>query len=432
MRTARSFIAFFGCVLLVTGCDWFEETEVKLEGERISILSDLGKLSPTDSLKDTPVELPEATAPSSWPQAGGNVRHQKGHILLSGNFTGQLTAEAGDGNDWPSSLVAAPVASEEAIFSMDARGVVSAQSLKNFSARLWSVELANPDEMDYIGGGLAYESDTLFVTLASGTVVAMNAKTGAQRWSRSLKTPLRSAPAVVPGAVLVITVDSQLFALDATTGAIRWRHRGIQESASLLGTVIPAVDAGRVVVAYPSGEVYALSLRDGAELWSDSLIIPRRTTAIGSFTGVGGDPVIAGGIVYTVSQNGLLAANDLTSGLRIWEQPVSSHSTPWVSGEFLYVVTTARQLVCIYRRDGRIKWVNDLPKNDEAEALRGPYLINKMAVVLGSTGVYYAFDPKTGTLAGTRDFLSGRVSAAAFAGGMMFIADQSAALHAYR
>lgn len=417
---------------LLSACDWFEEKEVKLEGERIAILSDLGKLDASDSLEKTPVELPEPSAPDSWPQAGGNIRHQKGHVLLAENMAKKQTGEAGSGQNWPTSLVAAPVTSKNAVFSMDAGGTVTANALENISSTLWNVELSDEEDLEFIGGGLAYESGTLFVTLASGKVVALDASNGKKRWERALKTPLRSAPAVVPGITLVITVDSQLFALDAATGDILWRHRGIQETASLLGTVIPAVDSGRVVVAYPSGEIYALSLKEGTALWSDSLILPRRTTALGAFTGVGGDPVIADDIVYTVSQNGLLAANDLTSGLRIWEQPVPSHSTPWVSGDFLFVATTAQQVVCVYRRDGRIKWVSDLPEADDTESLSGPYLINKLVVVLGSSGEYYALDPATGKLAGTRDFVSGHISAAAFAGGMMFLSDQSATLYSYR
>lgn len=417
---------------LLSACGAFDKEEVKLEGERIAIVSDLGTLNASDSLEDVPVELPEATAPENWPQAGGNVRHQRGHIRLAENLSGRQSGESGNGHDWPTALIAAPVVSEDAVFSMDAGGAVTAHAPENIGSRLWSVELGGEEDTDFIGGGLAYDSGTLFVTLASGTVAALDAKTGRKRWSRTLKTPLRSAPAAVPGIVLVITVDSQLFALDAATGNILWRHRGIQETASLLGTVIPAVDAGRVVVAYPSGEIYALSLREGSVLWTDSLILPRRTTALGAFTGVGGDPVIADGIVYTVSRNGLLAANDLASGQRVWEQPIASHSTPFVSGDFLFVATPARQVACVYRRDGRVKWVSDLPKEGEGEALTGPYLINQLVVVPGSSGVYYALNPADGTVVGTRDFVSGRISAAAFAGGRMFLGDQSAALYSYR
>jgi len=418
-------------LLASTACDVFDKKEDKLPGERITILSDIGKLSPSTSLDGVAVELPDPTAPASWPQAGGNIRHYTGHILLPGNLSGEFTTDAGEGADWPSSLIAAPIASENMVFSMDASGTVAARSLKSPSTLVWQAPLGN-DETDAIGGGLAYESDRVFVTQASGKVVGLDANTGKTLWTRSLKTPLRSAPATVPGMVLVITVDSQLFALEAATGEIVWRHRGIQETASLLGTVIPAADSGRVVVAYSSGEIYALSLHDGEVLWTDVLILPRRTTALGSFTGVGGNPVIAGNIVYTVSLNGLLAANDLTSGLRIWEQPVASHSTPWVSGDFLFIVTTSRQILCIYRSDGRIKWVSDLPPGEEAETLSGPYIINKLVVVPASSGKYYALNPFTGELQGTRDFVSGALSPAAFAGGMMWIADQNATLHAFQ
>ncbi len=431
MRVLSLFVTLLLPAMLAA-CDMFDEKEVKLEGNRIPILSELGTLNPNSSLDATPVVLPDPGAPTEWPQSGGNVRHQKSHIQLAKSMSEEITAEAGDGYDWPSALIAAPIIADGLVYTMDASGTVAAAQAASPASRLWTIHLGEEDASDYIGGGLAYESGVLFATVASGRVVAMDAKSGNPLWSRSLKTPVRSAPAVVPGYVLVITVDSQLFVLDAKKGSILWRHRGIQETATLLGTVIPAVDSGKVVVAYPSGEIYALALRSGEVLWADSLILPRRTTALGAFTGVGGDPVIAGGMVYTVSQNGLLAANAMNSGTRVWEQPIASHNTPWVSGDFLYVVSASRQLVCLYRHDGRIKWVADLPADDDPEALVGPFLINNLAIIFGASGTYYAFNPVDGTFEGERSFISGRISPPAFAGGMMYLVDQDATLHIFR
>lgn len=259
----KRLLCLIGVMLACSACGMFDEEETKLAGDRITILSEKEKPAPSDSLDEVPVVLPDATAPQGWPQAGGNIRHYTGHVKLNSNLSRALTADAGGGEDWPSSLIAAPVATENMVFSMDSAGEVTARALDGLSPVRWRATLPVQGDHAAIGGGLAYEGGRLIVTHASGTVVALNADTGAQLWTRALKTPLRSAPAVLPGKVLVITVDSQLFCLDAETGDIEWRHRGIQETASLLGTVIPAADSGRAIVAYPSGEIYALSLKDG-------------------------------------------------------------------------------------------------------------------------------------------------------------------------
>jgi outer membrane protein assembly factor BamB len=421
------------CALpLLAACGWLgleEEGEARLEGERIAIVSDLGALVPSDSLDSVSVELPEPSVPRDWPQSGGNARHQTAHVKLSGALDKTSSASAGEGNGWEFGLIAAPVLCEGTLFSMDAQGVIAAATQSDPATTLWSKTLGEEDA-DYIGGGLACSGRTVFSTLATGMITALDAKTGAKRWNRALKTPVRSAPALAEDKVLVVTVDSQLFALDAASGEILWRHRGIQETSALLGAVVPAAQDGRVVVAYPSGEIYALELEDGKVLWTDSLILPRRTTALGAFTGVGGDPVIADGVVYTVSRNGLLAANDLATGTRIWEQPVSANASPWIAGDFLYVVTTSRHVACLYRPDGRVKWVKELPETDDSESLTGPYLINGRLVVPASEAGAYLYDPVDGAYKGTAEhFPSGRLSAAAFAGGMLYLVERDAALH---
>ena len=89
-------------------------------------------------------------------------------------------------------------------------------------------------------------------------------------------------------------------------------------------------------------------------VWADSLLLPQRTRATGTFSGVDANPVVIGNAVFGVSSNGLLAANALNKGVRIWELPVSSMHTPWVSGAFLFLLSTDDQLLCISARDGRI------------------------------------------------------------------------------
>ena len=91
-------------------------------------------------------------------------------------------------------------------------------------------------------------------------VLALDAASGAELWRRQLRAPIRAAPTVIDGKVLVPTADSQLFALDAATGEVLWQHAGLFEQAGILGGASPAAADGIVVAAYASGEVVALSL----------------------------------------------------------------------------------------------------------------------------------------------------------------------------
>ncbi len=57
---------------------------------------------------------------------------------------------------------------------------------------------------------------------------------------------------------------------------------------------------------------------------------------------------------------GRMVAIDLRSGERVWVAGNPEHRDAVARGDFLYVVTTDAQVLCIYRRDGGIKWMTPL------------------------------------------------------------------------
>ena len=217
------------------------------------------------------------------------------------------------------------------------------------------------------GGALAYADGRLFVAGGNGTVFGLDAGSGAEVWRRPIRAPIRAAPTVAEGKVLVPTADAQLYALDAGSGEVVWQHAGLFEQAGLLGGASPAVAGGIVVAAYPSGEVVALSLASGEQLWSDSVLRPRRTLAIGAIADIVGDPVIAGDRAFVAGASGEMAAFDLQRGAREWTADVTSTQTPWIAGNFLFVLTERGEVVCLVDQGGRIRWVTPLASRVDPE-----------------------------------------------------------------
>jgi outer membrane protein assembly factor BamB len=434
-----TFLSFMCATAILTGCSesslnpFGKPNQKAVEGDRVTIINIQNDLEISDSMAEVTIDVPAASKPSSWLQEGGNPSHHTDNIDLSVTLSSQDSSKSGDGNAWQGSLIAAPVVSATHIFTMDGEGVIRASTIEDISHTLWNTPISKKLNSALNGGGLAVESNTVFATSANGQVAALSATDGTPIWRISLDMPIRSAPLITPDSLIVITTGSQLFALDKQTGQIMWRHRGIQETASLLGTVTPAYADGIVVAVYPSGEVYALSSSDGKPLWSDSMLLPERTSALGTFSGVGGMPVIAGDAVYSVSSNGLLIANQLKTGLRMWEQPLSSTNTPWIAGDYLYALSTAGNLIAADRMDGRIKWVSMLPDyqadDEHAPTLKGPYMVGGSLLIMRSDGIWQQFDPNTGTLTKDNDLSSGALSAPAFTTSSVLVANQQATLY---
>jgi outer membrane protein assembly factor BamB len=321
---------------------------------------------------------------------------------------------------------------------MDAEGTISAfdAGTGNLAWRYEPEELSDESE---IGGGLAYDGGWLFATLSSGTVIALNASSGTVVWNRSLLVPLRAAPTVADGHLLVVTADNQLYALNGETGQPLWRHTGFFEGAGLLGGPSPAVGDSVVVVPYSSAEVYALRLDNGRPLWNDTVQRPRRTQGLADINDIDGMPVVDDGLVYVASYGGQTAAIDLLRGIRAWDIALASTEMPWLAGDFIYLLSTRGEVVCLLRDNGRIRWVSPLPRltnpDDPASepiSWSGPVLVGDRLLLTGSTGEALAMSPYNGEILGRIELPGPVLLPPVAADGTVYFLTENAELLAYR
>ena len=304
---------------------------------------------------------------------------------------------------------------------------------------LWTKDLVPPrEERGAIGGGLAVDSGVLFAATPYGELFALDAATGRELWKAALTVPLRGAPTVGGGRVFVVAHDNRLHVLAADTGAELWTHAGIQETAALVGGAAPALSGDTVIVPYSSGELFALRANDGRELWSDALARAGRLTPLAQMGDIGGLPVIDRGVVFAVGHAGRMIAEDIRTGARIWEQDLASLQTPWIAGDFVFLVTADADVVALSRIDGRVRWVHHLPRyQDEARrrnpiAWFGPVLAGDRLVLASSTGQIVALSPYSGAPLGTQRVSGGVTVAPVVADGTLYLLTDAAELYAMR
>jgi outer membrane protein assembly factor BamB len=67
-----------------------------------------------------------------------------------------------------------------------------------------------------------------------------------------------------------------------------------------------------------------------------------------------------------------MVALELNTGQRVWEINAAGISTPWVAGEWIFVVTDQAQLLCIARSTGRVRWISQLRRYKDEDDKQGP------------------------------------------------------------
>jgi len=443
MTTSKQFriAILIAAALAASGCGIFKKGGPKTPvlGERIPVLTTEIDVQVDPAAKALPFSLPPAVANSVWSQSGGNATKSMGQLALGASLQPAFTVQAGRGSSVGARLAAAPIAANGRVYTIDTLGAVRAFDAQT-GGQFWASQTPNDrgNEAALYGGGIAYDNGRIFATNGLGYVAALDERTGGILWQVRPGGPLRGAPSIANGALYVMSQDNQLYSLKEEDGATNWSAAASLEIAGIFGSASPAVGQGTVVAGFSSGELNAYRYENGRQVWSDSLQRTSIRTSVSSLSDVDADPVIDSGQVFAVGQGGRMVALDINSGQRIWELNIAGIATPWVAADWVFVVTDDAKLVCIYRQNGHIRWISQLPEFEHAKSKKGqidysgPVLAGNRLFVTGSNGTLIQLDPATGNYL-TQTRLGAGVSLPPIvANSTLYVYDDDARLHAFR
>lgn len=167
------------------------------------------------------------------------------------------------------------------------------------------------------------------------------------------------------------------------TGRIVWSSKGADVNFPLS----VATPGGQFVVASGDGQVRALSVADGRELW-------RGDAGAKLLAGIGSD----GRFAAVVNRDNELVAFD--AGRVVWKKalPTPVVAAPLVAGERVFALTLDRQVLAFDALDGRKIWELKRPGEPLTLAKAGVLMAYKDTLVVGQGPRLAGLDPLTGQL----------------------------------
>ncbi|WP_174297978.1 PQQ-binding-like beta-propeller repeat protein [Sphingomonas bacterium] len=407
-------------------------------GERVPILVSENAAEVDKSLAAVAVSLPPAELNPGWAQAGGSADKSNGQLALAASPRRIWTSSITGGTD-RARLGAAPVIDGGKLFAIDVDAVVHAIDA-NSGAALWQVPLASgkKNRAARFGGGVSVEDGRVYATDGLGDVVALAAADGKQLWRVKPGGPLRGSPTLANGNVYILSQDNQLFALSEADGTVAWTQTASIESQGVFGVAAPASSQGTVVAGFSSGELNAYRYENGRTLWQDALSRTSATTSVSSIADVDADPVIEDGRVYAVGQGGRMVAVDISTGQRVWEQNFAGISTPWIAGEWLFIVTDDARLVCVARATGKVRWIAQLQHYRKEKARKdavtwfGPVLAGGRLILTNSLGQIAYRSPADGAVVTLEKGTTPYTLPPVVANATLYLIDQRGRISAYR
>jgi outer membrane protein assembly factor BamB len=192
----------------------------------------------------------------------------------------------------PTTGVAAPLARNGYLTVGEAQVYLNAYGNRVYAISRTTGELCwKTSKIFSLRGDIPYSDGIIFVP-GVRNLTALNAQTGEPLWKSSNKSGL-SSPAVVDGTVYVGGEDGSLYALGARSGKQKWAFEAGDFTAAK-----PVVADGVVYAVSADGFLYAISTATGTKEWSYKLP-PIEEHSV--------RPVVASGMIFLEINGGLLA-----------------------------------------------------------------------------------------------------------------------------
>ncbi len=445
MRTAfhssrKGLALLTAAALALAGC---AEPELILPGQREDIRptpEDAVPTAETVTNSSRAISLPGQSANASWPQSFGTPAYRTAHPALRATPQRVWSTSIGAGDSRRQRITASPVVAGGLIYTLDSGARVSA--VTPAGAVVWSRDLTPPadSEKDATGGGIAYDNGVLYVSSGFGLLSALDARSGAVRWTQELDSTGSGTPLVNGGLVYLVAGDNVGWALRTDNGRIAWQIEATPSIANVLGAPSPIIAGDLAVFAFGSGDIIATFRKGGLRRWSATVAGQRVGRAISRIGDVTGGPVASGNRIYAGNHSGRIVALDAASGERIWTAKEGAMGPVWPAGDSIFSVTDRNQLVRIDTRTGGVIWAVDLPnfikdkprKRGASYANYGPILAGGRVIVASSDGQMRFFAPENGALAASIPVPGGASSPPVVAGRTLYVLGGDGELHAFR
>ena len=291
------------------------------------------------------------------------------------------------------------------------------------------------------------DGSMIYIGSTAGLLYAIDRDSGTEKWKFSAKSRIASTPAAAGGTVYFGAYDGNFYALDATTGQLKWKFategerryaathlHGSQPAKESMPDPFdcylssPVVWNGAVYFGSGDGNVYALDATTGTLKWKF------KTGDV-----VHASPALADGNLYIGSWDSYFYALDAASGKQVWrfktgEDPdihnqVGIQSSAAVVDGVVYFGCRDSHLYALDAKTGEKKW---------AFGTKGSWVIASPAVRDGKvyfatsdSGLVYALDAKTGEVVFSLNLQRWpSFSSPAIAGDMLYEGSNSGQLNA--
>jgi len=299
-------------------------------------------------------------------------------------------------------LQLAPIIANQKLYVVDINGDIECLDATNGESQ-WSRNLhySLPSKLKFwsnadtetITGGPGYGENTIFIGTSKGQVIAYGADRGEELWRAQVTSEVLSPPQEQNNIVIVRTLDGKIFALDGKNGKPLWNYDRTVPNLTLRGTSTPVIYDNIVIAGSDSGHLAALELKTGKVLWEAPITAPRGTTDLERMVDIDSTPVVVNGIIYVATYRGDVVAIQMESGREMWRRELSTYAGFSADDNNIYITDENSHLLALERYSGNSVWKQE---KLHARGATAPAVIGNYIVVGDLEGYVHWLNKETG------------------------------------
>ncbi|QNH24724.1 outer membrane protein assembly factor BamB [Xanthomonas theicola] len=190
----------------------------------------------------------------------------------------------------------------------------------------------------------------------NGEVVALDAATGAEKWRAKVPNEVIAAPVVSQHLVFVRSNDGRTTAFDASNGQQRWFNAQELPTLTVRGNAPVVSGPGVLFIGNDDGTLAALAMQDGRVLWEQAIGVPEGRTELERMADVDGAPVLDGTTLYATSFKNKTLALEGPSGRPLWSRDHGGAGGVGVSAGSVVVADNAGSVWALDKASGSATW----------------------------------------------------------------------------
>ncbi len=283
---------------------------------------------------------------------GGGVTVENGRVFVATGY-GQVAALSAQNGEilWRRDLVtparSAPTAGAGKVFVVSQKNQVFAIDQEDGSESFTYDGI--PEQAGLVAvSSPAVSGGKVVIPYSSGEVMAFSVESGEPDWQEFVTRPMRTlavsgltdvsgSPVIDDGIVYATGVAGRTIAVSLANGTKLWeRNIGSAHTPVVSGSAVFLVDLANRMVALDRGT--------GDTLWMTQLPQPKKKRD-DTYAG----PVLAGGALYAVSNDGRLAQVEATTGKLLSDRSIgsSAYTAPIVAGGQMIIVSDTGEITAL-------------------------------------------------------------------------------------